>query len=85
MYFVLIFGPNLCFIEASLNFLLYHMQTTFLAYLYPKKNVAKFLSGPKKTTYRKFFRAIAKSPAKMYMRFIRTLYKEVFAMTILLL
>ena len=31
---------NLCFIEVSLqnvNFLLYHIQKTFFAYLYPKK------------------------------------------------
>ena len=33
---------HLCFIQASLNFLLYHMQQTLFAYLYPKK-VTKFL------------------------------------------
>ena len=33
---------NLCLITASLNFLLYHMQKTFFAYLYPKKSYKFF-------------------------------------------
>jgi len=41
---------NLCFIEANLNFLLYHMQKTFFAYLYPKKSCKIFELTYKKTT-----------------------------------
>ena len=42
---------NLCFIEASLNFLLYHMQKHFFR-IFMQKKVAKFLSGPKKRPYK---------------------------------
>jgi len=33
---------NLCFIEPRLDFLLYHMQKTFFAYLYPTKTCKIF-------------------------------------------
>ena len=46
---------NLCSVEAIQNFLLYHMQKTFFAYLYPKKKVAKFLWEPKKNDLTIFF------------------------------
>ena len=42
---------NLCFIEASLNFLRYHMQKTFL-HIFIQKKVPKFLSGAKKRPIR---------------------------------
>jgi len=44
-------GGDIKFVfHRSLNFLLYHMQKTFFAYLHPKK-VAKFLSGAKKSDH----------------------------------